>query len=104
MEVYLDDQAFAVDGDPAGSLGRLVEEVRGCVAESDRVIVEIERYRTPVLVVAHRAVLRALYAYFVQLPLERVPYVEMPLHTVIELTPTAYGCQQERRELEVPEA
>ncbi len=80
------------------------ESYEDVIQRLDRVIVEIERYRTPVLVVAHRAVLRALYAYFVQLPLERVPYVEMPLHTVIELTPTAYGCQQERSELEVPKA
>ena len=68
----------------------------------DRVIIELERYRTPVLVVAHRAVLRALYGYFVQLPRERVPHIDMPLHNIIELTPTAYGCQQEWREIDVP--
>lgn len=78
------------------------ESYEDVIQRLDRVIVEIERYRTPVLVVAHRAVLRSLYAYFVQLPPERVPHLEMPLHTIIELTPTAYGCQQEWRELEVP--
>lgn len=65
----------------------------------DRVIIELERYRTPVLVIAHRAVLRALYAYFVQLPPRDAPHIDMPLHTVIKLTPTAYGCLEERATL-----
>jgi broad specificity phosphatase PhoE len=64
------------------------------------VIIELERYRTPVLVIAHRAVLRALYAYFQQLPRGDVPHLEMPLHSVIKLTPTAYGCLEERSRLE----
>lgn len=62
----------------------------------DRVLIELERYRTPVLVVAHRAVLRAMVAYFRQLPIEDTPHLEMPLHTIIKLTPTAYGCLEER--------
>jgi len=62
----------------------------------DRVLIELERYRTPVLVVAHRAVLRAMIAYFHQKPVEETPYLETPLHTVIQLTPTAYGCLEER--------
>lgn len=62
----------------------------------DRVLIELERYRTPVLVVAHRAVLRAMVAYFQQLPIVETPHLDMPLHTIIKLTPTAYGCLEER--------
>ncbi len=65
----------------------------------DRVLIELERYRTPVLVIAHRAVLRAMVAYFRQLPIEETPHLEMPLHTLIKLTPTAYGCLEERAAL-----
>ena len=57
---------------------------------------QLERYRTPVLVIAHRAVLRAKIAYFRQLPIEETPYVDVPLHTLIKLTPTAYGCLEDR--------
>jgi broad specificity phosphatase PhoE len=64
------------------------------------VIIELERYRTPVLVIAHRAVLRALYAYFQQRPRVDVPHLDVPLHSVIKLTPTAYGCEEERTPLE----
>jgi broad specificity phosphatase PhoE/predicted kinase len=62
----------------------------------DRVLIELERYRTPVLVIAHRAVLRTMIAYFRQLPIEKTPEIEVPLHTIIKLTPTAYGCLEER--------
>jgi broad specificity phosphatase PhoE len=62
----------------------------------DRVIIELERQRIPVLVIAHQAVLRALYSYFADVDSEQIPYVEIPLHTVIELTPRAYACAEER--------
>lgn len=33
---------------------------------------------------------------------EELPYVKVPLHTVLKLTPTAYGCQVEYVDLNVP--
>ena len=62
----------------------------------DRVIIELERQRMPVLVIGHQAVLRALYAYFTDVDSEQIPYVEIPLHSVIELTPRAYDCAEQR--------
>ncbi|KAH9621576.1 hypothetical protein KSS87_023496 [Heliosperma pusillum] len=41
------------------------------------VIIELERQRAPVVVVAHQAVLRALYAYFADRPLHEVPHIEV---------------------------
>lgn len=76
------------------------ESYQDVVQRVDRVIIELERYRTPVLVICHRAVARALYAYFMQLPPAKTPHLPIPLHTVIQLTPTAYGCEEERMELE----
>lgn len=63
------------------------------------VIVELERERRPVLVVSHQAVLRALYAYLMDRPPKEVPYLPVPLHTLVKLTPTTYGCEEERTEL-----
>lgn len=60
------------------------------------VIFELERERRPVLVVAHQAVLRALYAYLMDRPPSEVPYLPIPLHTVIKLTPITYACEEER--------
>ena len=38
------------------------------------------------------------YAYFHNLPQADLPYIKIPLHTVIKLTPKAYGCDEERCE------
>jgi hypothetical protein len=43
-----------------------------------------------------QAILRCLYAYFRDLSQEDLPYIKIPLHTVIKLTPKAYGCDEER--------
>jgi len=59
------------------------------------VIIEIERQRSPVLIVAHQAVLRCLYAYFMSRRVDEVPHLDMPLHSVIRLTPSSYGVQED---------
>lgn len=43
--------------------------------------------------------MRCLYAYFLDLPSEEIPYLSIPLHTVIKLTPQAYGCSEKRFKL-----
>ncbi|CAM6041468.1 unnamed protein product [Sphagnum compactum] len=63
------------------------------------VIVELERQRSPVVVIAHQAVLRALYAYFMGKPLKEVPHIEVPLHTIIEIQMGVTGVQEKRYKL-----
>jgi len=60
------------------------------------VIIELERERRPLLVVAHQAVLRGLYAYLMDRPPSEVPYLPVPLHTLLRLTPITYGCEERR--------
>jgi len=60
------------------------------------VIFELERNKEPLVVVAHQAVHRCLYAYFLDLPAEEVPFLSIPLHTLIRLDPSAYGCKEKR--------
>lgn len=62
-------------------------------------IVELERQPFPVLVVAHQAVLRCLYGYLIGRPQEECPHIRIPLHMLIELTPTAYGYEERRVKL-----
>lgn len=61
------------------------------------VIIEIERERECVCVVAHQAILRCLYGYFHRIPLADIPRLEMPLHTLIELVPMPDGNMAETR-------
>jgi broad specificity phosphatase PhoE/predicted kinase len=75
------------------------ESYQDVIQRLEPVIFEIERERAPVLVIGHQAVLRALYAYMMDQPPDACPRIPVPLHTVIELTPTAYGCEERRIEL-----
>lgn len=45
--------------------------------------------------------LRCVYAYFMDLPQEDLPYVDLYLHRVLKLTNTAYGCEAETFDLSV---
>ncbi|KAJ6409331.1 hypothetical protein OIU84_008926 [Salix udensis] len=63
------------------------------------VIIELERQRAPVVVISHQAVLRALYAYFSDRPLNEIPHIEVPLHTIIEIKMGVTGVQEKRYKL-----
>eukprot|EP00804_Cyclotella_cryptica_P018383 CCRYP_020368-RA/>CCRYP_020368-RA protein AED:0.27 eAED:0.27 QI:905/1/1/1/0.8/0.83/6/176/281 len=62
----------------------------------EQIVLDIERTREPILIVAHQGIHRLLYAYFMGLPREEAPFVSIPLNTVIELRPHAYGCEEKR--------
>jgi 6-phosphofructo-2-kinase/fructose-2,6-biphosphatase 2 len=74
------------------------ESYEDLVARLEPVIMELERQGN-VLVVSHQAVLRCLLAYFLDKSADELPYLKVPLHTIIKLTPVAYGCKVEHIEL-----
>ena len=53
------------------------------------------------MLIAHQAVLRAILAYFMDKPLSDLPYIKVPLHTLIKITPCASGCEVEHIEFPV---
>ncbi|KAG8916257.1 Fructose-2,6-bisphosphatase [Tulasnella sp. 417] len=71
------------------------ESYRDVVVRLEPVIMELERQEN-VLVIGHQAIVRCLYAYFHNISQDDLPYINIPLHTVIKLTPKAYGCDEER--------
>ena len=75
------------------------ESYEDVIRRVDPVLIELERQRQPVLVVAHQAVLRALFGYFTGAEREAVPHLRIPLHTVLELIPRAYGCEVRKHRL-----
>jgi broad specificity phosphatase PhoE/predicted kinase len=75
------------------------ESYQDVIQRLEPVICELERETSPVLIIGHQAVLRAVYAYMMDQPPEACPRISVPLHTLIELTPTAYGCEERRVEL-----
>jgi len=72
------------------------ESYADVIQRLEPVIVELEGLRSPVLIVGHQAVLRALYGYLMGKPQDECPYLYVPLHTVIQLTPTEIGYDEER--------
>eukprot|EP00091_Calanus_sinicus_P004376 TRINITY_DN14640_c0_g1_i1.p1 TRINITY_DN14640_c0_g1~~TRINITY_DN14640_c0_g1_i1.p1 ORF type:complete len:264 (-),score=43.58 TRINITY_DN14640_c0_g1_i1:92-883(-) len=70
------------------------ESYQDLVARLEPVIMELERQGN-VVVIGHQAVLRCILAYFMDKPLSELPYVKVPLHTLIKITPVAYGCEVE---------
>ena len=50
----------------------------------------------PVIALLARLMVLLRYAYFHNLTQADLPYIKIPLHTVIKLTPKAYGCDEER--------
>ncbi|CAI5796079.1 6-phosphofructo-2-kinase/fructose-2,6-bisphosphatase fructose-2,6-bisphosphatase 1 isoform X1 [Podarcis lilfordi] len=70
------------------------ESYEDLVQRLEPVIMELERQEN-VLVICHQAVMRCLLAYFLDKSAEELPYLKCPLHTVLKLTPVAYGCEVE---------
>ncbi|CAI2171022.1 3346_t:CDS:10 [Funneliformis geosporum] len=59
-------------------------------------IVELERMTDNILIVTHQVVLRILLAYFLDVEKEKVPNMEVPLHTIYCLQPKAYDTELKR--------
>lgn len=72
------------------------ESYADVIQRLEPVIVELEGLRSPVLIIAHQAVLRALYGYLMGKPQDECPYLSVPLHTMVQLTPTETGYEENR--------
>ncbi|KAI9473619.1 MAG: 6-phosphofructo-2-kinase-domain-containing protein [Benjaminiella poitrasii] len=76
------------------------ESYADVVLRLEPVIMELERHEN-ILIIGHQAILRCIYAYFMNYKHEELPYIKIPLHTVIELTPKAYGCEEKRYKVDI---
>ncbi|KAK6628433.1 hypothetical protein RUM43_002247 [Polyplax serrata] len=54
-----------------------------------------------ILVLSHQAVLRCILGYFLDNSVEQLPYLEVPLHTIIKLTSDGYNYKMELIKLNV---
>ncbi|THW26418.1 bifunctional 6-phosphofructo-2-kinase/fructose-2,6-bisphosphate 2-phosphatase [Aureobasidium pullulans] len=77
------------------------ESYRDVVIRLEPIIMELERSEN-ILIVTHQAVLRCIYAYFMGVDQAKSPWMEVPLHTLIKLSPRAYGTQEERYSAKIP--
>ena len=84
-------------------MDEIFQSYEDLVARLEPVIMELER-QSNVLVVSHQAVLRCILAYFKNQNQEDLPYIKVPLHTVMKLTPVAYGCEIAYQKFEIDAA
>lgn len=77
------------------------ESYRDVVIRLEPIIMELERSEN-ILIVTHQAVLRCIYAYFMGVDQERSPWMEVPLHCLIKLTPMAYKTDEQRFYANIP--
>lgn len=75
------------------------ESYQDIVHRLEPVLLELMRVECPVLIVSHQATLRVLYSYLTDRDPSSVPDMDIPLHTLIQLTPQAYGCEEVRHKL-----
>ena len=75
------------------------ESYMDVIGRLERIIFEIEKQENILLIVSHESVLRCLYAYFLDLPAEEIPYLRMPLHTLIRIETRTYGCKEKRMKI-----
>ncbi|KAF9374255.1 Fructose-2,6-bisphosphatase [Podila verticillata] len=76
------------------------ESYRDVVVRLEPVIMDLERQRN-ILIIGHQAILRCIYAYFMNHSHEKLPYIKIPLHTLIQLTPKAYTCEEKRYKVDI---
>ncbi|KAF8925802.1 hypothetical protein BGZ58_000471 [Dissophora ornata] len=62
----------------------------------EKVILELEREKNDVLIVAHESVIKCLYGYLFGLSEQDIPSLEIPEGTLLELVPTAYTTEETR--------
>lgn len=77
------------------------ESYRDVVIRLEPIIMELERQEN-ILIITHQAVLRCIYAYFMNVPQEESPWMSIPLHTLIKLEPRAYGTNVTRIKANIP--
>lgn len=76
------------------------ESYRDVVIRLEPIIMELERSEN-VLIITHQAIVRCIFAYFMQVSQDRSPWMEVPLHTLMKLTPKAYGTEVEKFKADV---
>lgn len=97
---FFPEDAASRDEDKFNYRYRGGESYRDVLVRLEPVIMELERQEN-ILIIGHQAIVRCLYAYFQSKTQEELPYIKIPLHTVIQLTPKAYGCDEVRYKLPI---
>ncbi|KAJ9054154.1 hypothetical protein DSO57_1017629 [Entomophthora muscae] len=60
----------------------------------ESVIMELEREKDDVVIIAHESVLQCLYGYFFDLKETEIPFLRFGYDSIVEVVPSAYGSKE----------
>ncbi|KAF9287777.1 hypothetical protein BGZ88_008459 [Linnemannia elongata] len=99
IEEQYPDEILRAKADPYRHRFPRAESYYDLANRLEMVILELEREKNDVLIVAHESVLRCLYGYLNGLPESEIPSLEIPEGVLLELTPTAYTTEERRHRI-----
>ncbi|KAF9150772.1 hypothetical protein BG015_007407 [Linnemannia schmuckeri] len=99
IEEQYPDEILRAKADPYRHRFPRAESYYDLANRLEMVILELEREKNDVLIVAHESVLRCLYGYLNGLPESEIPSLEIPEGVLLELTPTAYTTEERRHKI-----
>ncbi|EAL66239.1 hypothetical protein DDB_G0282759 [Dictyostelium discoideum AX4] len=94
IQEKMPDERAARDSDKLQYRYPRGESYEDVIQRLEPLLLELERTKSPVLIVSHQATLRCLYSYLKGRVKEECPFINIPLHTLIQLSPKAYGCEE----------
>lgn len=98
------DEIAKAQKDPYRHRYPRAESYHDLAVRLEPVIMELEREKSDVLIIAHETVLRCLYAYLFDRTEQEIPRISIPRNILIEVAPTAYGAKESRMQfIEPPE-
>ncbi|KAI9318388.1 6-phosphofructo-2-kinase-domain-containing protein [Dichotomocladium elegans] len=93
------DEVIRAKEDPYRHRYPRAESYHDLAVRLEGIIMELEREKNDVLIIAHETVLRCLYAYLFDRPESQIPQISIRRGTVLVVTPSAYGCKEARLSL-----
>ncbi|KAI8138089.1 6-phosphofructo-2-kinase-domain-containing protein [Fennellomyces sp. T-0311] len=93
------DEIERAKADPYHHRYPRAESYHDLAVRLEAIIMELEREKNDVLIVAHETVLRCLYAYLFDRPESDIPKITIPRGKLIVITPSAYGCKEARLDI-----
>lgn len=76
------------------------ESYMDVIGRLEPLIYWIESQKYPIIIFAHQAILRCILAYFFGIDNSSIPYIEIPLHTIIKMIPETYSFREEYFEVD----
>ncbi|KAG0068402.1 hypothetical protein BGZ89_004768 [Linnemannia elongata] len=96
IEKKYPDECLRAKNDPYRHRFPRAESYYDLANRLEKVILELEREKNDVLIIAHESVIKCLYGYLFGLSERSIPSLEIPENVLLELVPRAYATEETR--------